>query len=217
MERFNIRPWVGTDYATGGVFKKKLLVLGESHYCFDVEKGKCPGCSVENMQDACHSQTEDVIEEFVSDYRGDSYQQTFLAFERALAGREISGEERKQLWNSVIFYNYFQLATYGPRQEPNTEAKQMSDAAFRQLLEEFMPDAVIVWGVRLYNLLPGWDGAETAICAEVDSMPVWHYNINGKDIPAMCVHHPSSPTGKSWPYWNQFCKAFVGEPEFVSK
>ncbi|MBQ9216974.1 MAG: hypothetical protein IJ160_02180 [Muribaculaceae bacterium] len=217
MNKFNIRPWVGKDFAGGGVFKKRVLVLGESHYCSDVQEGKCPGCSATNMKAECHSQTEDVIEEFISDYRGDSYQQTFLAFERALAGREINEDERQQLWNSVVFYNYFQLDTTGARQAPNMEAKEMSEASFRQLLEELTPDTIIVWGVRLYDLLPGWDGKETILDVGEESTRVWHYTINGKDIPAMCVYHPSSPIGKSWPYWHQFCKAFVGEPEFVNK
>lgn len=217
MNKFNIRPWVGKDYANGGVFKKKVLILGESHYCFDAEEGNCPGCNATNMKAECHSQTEDVIEEFISDYRGDSYQQTFLAFERALAGREINEDERQQLWNSVVFYNYFQLDTTGARQAPNMEAQEMSEASFRQLLEELMPDAIIVWGVRLYDLLPGWDGKETTLDVGEESTRVWHYTINGKDIPAMCVYHPGSPIGKSWPYWHQFCKAFVGEPEFVNK
>lgn len=217
MEKYNIRPWVGEDYANGGVFRKKVLVLGESHYCGDVEEGKCPGCCVTNMKDDCHSQTEGVICDFITGYSGDSYHQTFLCFERALAGREINEEERKQLWNSVVFYNYFQLATYGARQAPNMEAKELSETSFRQLLEEFMPDAIIVWGVRLYKLLPGWDGTETTLNVSDEWVRVWHYTINGKDIPAMCVYHPSSPTGKSWPYWHQFHKAFVGEPKFASK
>lgn len=217
MGSYNIQPWIGENYATGGVFKKKVLVLGESHYCHWPNEGKCPECTVANMKDDCHTQTEDVIDEFIYDYRGDSYQQTFLAFERALAGREINEDERKQLWNSVVFYNYFQLATYGARQAPNMAAAEMSEKSFRCLLEEFMPDAIIVWGVRLYDILPGWDGTETALNAGDETTRVWHYNINGKDIPAMCVYHPSSPEGKSWPYWHQFHKAFIGEPTFNVK
>lgn len=213
MEKYNIRPWVGESYASGGVFGKRVLVLGESHYCFDVEQGKCPGCSIGNMKDECHSQTEDVIYEFVNDYHGDGYQQTFLCFERSLAGRELNEDERKRLWNSVIFYNYFQLDTTGARMAPNSNSTQMSEKAFHDLLEEFSPNAIIVWGVRLYNLLPGWDGHETILTVDNESVRVWHYDINGKDIPAMCVHHPSSPSGKSWPYWHQFIEAFVGEPK----
>ncbi len=27
------QPFVGKDYASGGVFGKRIMVLGESHYC----------------------------------------------------------------------------------------------------------------------------------------------------------------------------------------
>ena len=93
-------PWVGKDYTTGGVFNKKVLVLGESHYCNDLNSGKCKKCVKVNMRSECFSQTQDVIEEFVNDYRGESYQQTFLCFERALAGRELTQNEREML---IIF------------------------------------------------------------------------------------------------------------------
>ena len=213
MEKYLIRPWVGKNYLSGGVFGKKVLVLGESHYCFEVENGKCAGCCVENMKEDCHSQTEDVIEEFLNHYGGEPYQQTFLCFERALAGRELSEQERYELWNSIIFYNYFQLNTTGPREEPNKNAKKISEEAFRNLLEEFLPDAIIVWGARLFDKLPGWNGHSSALKVE-DTTDIWHYNINGKDIPAMLVHHPSSPSGKSWPFWHKFHIEFIGEPVF---
>lgn len=193
------QPWVGSDYNTGGVFGKKVLVLGESHY------GDAP------------DQTDDTIgtiKEFVYEYWGESYQQTFLCFERALAGREISQEEREQLWNSIMFYNYFQKSTTGPRTAPDMTVQKESEEAFRELLEQYQPDAIIVWGQRLYNLLPVWDGTETTIKVDNDSTRVWHYNIKGKTIPAMSVHHPSAPTGKDWTYWHQFHKSFIGEPQF---
>ena len=217
MKKFNFRPWVGKDFANGGVFKKKVLILGESHYCHDIDNGKCPGCSVTNMKEECHSQTEDVIKGFVTDYQGLPDEQTFLAFERALAGREINDDERKQLWDSVMFYNYFQLDASGPREAPNMEAKEVSEISFRKLLEEFMPDAIIVWGVRLYDLIPGWDSEETTLTIGEEATRVRHYMVNGKNIPAMCVYHPSTPIGKSWPYWHQFHKAFIGEPSFAKE
>lgn len=30
-------PWVGANYPKGGIFKKKILILGESHYCYDLK------------------------------------------------------------------------------------------------------------------------------------------------------------------------------------
>ena len=193
------KPWVGRDYNTGGVFGKKVLVLGESHY------GDATDATDETIG---------VVKEFVYEYWGAPYQQTFLCFERALAGREINQEEREQLWNSVMFYNYFQKSTTGPRTGPNMEAEKESEEAFRELLEQYQPDAIIVWGARLYQLLPGWDGTESKIKVGDDSCLVWHYTIKGKQIPAMSVHHPSAPTGKDWAYWHQFHKAFIGEPQF---
>lgn len=193
------QPWVGSDFNTGGVFGKKVLVLGESHY------GDAP------------DQTDDTIgtiKEFVYEYWGESYQQTFLCFERSLAGREINQEEREQLWNSIMFYNYFQKSTTGPRTAPDMTVQKESEEAFRELLEQYQPDAIIVWGQRLYNLLPAWDGSESSIEVDGDSCPVWYYPIKGKNIPAMRVYHPSAPAGKNWELWHQFHKAFIGEPQF---
>lgn len=193
------KPWVGSEYQTGGVYGKKVLVLGESHY----------GDGADAPDD-----TTGTVKEFVYEYWGASYQQTFLCFERALAGREINQDEREQLWNSIMFYNFFQKSTTGPRTAPDMTVKQESEDAFHELLEQYQPDAIIVWGQRLYELLPAWDGNETSLKVGDDSCPVWHYPIKGKSIPAMRVHHPSAPRGKSWEYWYQFHKAFIGEPQF---
>ena len=37
------RPWVGEKYHTVGIFGKKILVLGESHYCKE-DKNRNPAC-----------------------------------------------------------------------------------------------------------------------------------------------------------------------------
>ena len=199
MKHVKFKPWVGKNFSTCGVYGKKVLVLGESHY------GNTPNTTEETIG---------VVKEFVYEYCGDSYQQTFLCFERALVGREINQEEREQLWNSLMFYNYFQKPTTGPRTAPDMTAQKESEEAFRELLEQFQPDAIIVWGARLYQLLPAWNGTESQIKVGEDSCQVWQYTIKGKQIPAMSVHHPSAPTGKDWTYWHQFHKAFIGEPQF---
>ena len=43
---------------------------------------------------------------------------------------------------------------------------------------------------------------------ERDKTKVWTYLVNGKLIPAIKVHHPSSRTGKKWNYWHEFYKIF---------
>ena len=117
MKNVNFRPWVGKDYFSKGYKGKRILVLGESHYCNEqMEGGRCyPICSKEKMREDCFSQTEDVISDFVFYYSGNRYEQTFLCFERAVAGKELTQEEREEFWQSIVFYNYLQFCQEGPR------------------------------------------------------------------------------------------------------
>ena len=112
MKHVNFRPWVGENYFSKGFRGKRLLVLGESHHCSCLSEGKCPSCSKDYMKSECHSFTEDVINDYVYHYSGQPYEQTFLCFERALYGKELSQQEREDLWNSIIFYNYIQFKLY---------------------------------------------------------------------------------------------------------
>lgn len=47
MSEINFKPWVGKKYLSEGYNGKRILVLGESHYCKDVleQDGRCwPSC-----------------------------------------------------------------------------------------------------------------------------------------------------------------------------
>ena len=213
MKHVNFRPWVGKNYSTTGYNGKKILVLGESHYCANELRAgeRCsPLCKKENMLPECFSQTEDVIKWYLNDYTGEPFQRTFVCFERALAGKELSQEEREAFWQDVMFYNFIQYAQSGPRVKPQQEHWANSELAFKEILEQYMPDYIIVWGVRLYNGLPDWNGVGSKLFInEHDNTDIWTYTINGKQIPAIKVHHPSSPTGKSWAYWHEFYKKFL--------
>jgi hypothetical protein len=37
MEHVFFKPWKGTDYESGGIFRKKILAIGESFYCSEEE------------------------------------------------------------------------------------------------------------------------------------------------------------------------------------
>ena len=212
MSHINFKPWVGKNYSSSGYKGKRILVLGESHYCGELnEGGIChPLCSREKIQSDCFSFTEDVIHDYIYSYRGEPYQQTFLCFERGVLGKELTQQEREEFWQSVIFYNYIQYAQNGARTAPQLEHWAKSELAFKELLEEYMPDYIIVWGVRLYGGLPDWDGEGSILQVNENAKTdVWTYNIKGKRIPAIKVHHPSSPSGKSWNYWHEFYKKFL--------
>lgn len=212
IEHINFRPHIGQRYLTGGFRGKRILVLGESHYCRNElsEGGRCfPKCKKENMKDDCLSQTEDVIDGMIYNYDGSKYLQTFLCFERAVLGKVLSQNEREEFWEGVIFYNYLQFSQPGPRCPVEHENWEQSEYAFRQLLESYLPDYIIAWGVRLYNELPNWDGVHSLLTIENYSTDVWTYSIKGKPIPMLKIHHPSTPSGKNWEYWHKFIKSFL--------
>lgn len=221
MTHINFRPWVGVNYAKSGFLGKKILVLGESHYCKKdlAIDGKCyPVCSKEKMNRDCFEQTNDVMEGIIYYLdRSERYHRTFLHFENAIFGRDLRDEQktREAFWNSVIFYNYFQYSQKGPSMplEQASYSYKESALAFQEILEEFMPDYIIVWGCRLYNTLPPLIGEESKICIDNKSTEVWTYNIKGKKIPAMKVWHPCMGLGASWSYWHQFHKKFLDLPD----
>lgn len=216
MDKVNFRPWIGADYETGGIFGKKILVLGESHYCIRelYEGGRCfPECKRELMNEDCYSQTEQVVNDFINNYEGELYHQTFLCFERAVMGKELSNDESKQFWNSVAFYNYFQYSQSGPVRPLENVSKDSAEG-LHQILNTLSPDYIIVWGQRCYNNVPSYGGYEEQLTIDNgDSAPVWVYTINGKKIPALRVYHPSCPKGKKRDYWHQYYKKFLNLAE----
>ena len=162
------------------------------------------------MKESCFCQTQDVVREAVYEYVGQKYLRCFVSFERAVMGKELTQEERVAFWESVIFYNYIQYALSAPRTSPNLEYWGKSEKAFVELLEKYSPDKIIVWGARLYNGLPGLGGHGLKLkVSNEETADVWVYNVDGKDIPALKIHHPSAPTGKNWDYWHKVISRFL--------
>lgn len=210
--KINFNPWVGKNYEQG-INGKKVLVLGESHYCAPVESRRCTGhiCNQENAK-KCSDFTIETMNEFVYSYWGGKYQQTFLTFERQVTNKELSQEEREEFWNSLMFYNYLQYALEGPRQEPSPTQWKMwaqSEEAFEELLQKYLPDKIIVWGKRLFEALPEWDSSlETLVTEDGQQAPVRDYHFQGKAISALQVYHPAMPNGKARG-WHEFYKLFL--------
>lgn len=215
MSHINFKPWIGKNYAKSGFFGKKILVLGDSHYCKKelIEGGKCfPNCARNKMNEDCCNET-------IYCVSGHTYENTIRAytiFERAFYGKELTPEEHISFWESIIFYNYIQFAQPGPRLplvQPEFSLPE-SELAFKEILEEYLPDYVIAWGTtRLYDITPNWNGIESEIklSENGDTRKVWTYQINEKKIPVLFIQHPSS--GISWEYCHQFIKRFLNLPD----
>jgi hypothetical protein len=188
MEHVAFTPWVGEGYAENGYNGKKILVLGESHYCGDCDSCKMP-------KDKC-SITINVITEYLNYKNGKgefaNCMNTYTKFTNVFFGEKCGNETVNNFWNSIIFYNYVQKSVEGARESPTQQMFQESEAAFFEILNEYNPDIIIVWGERLWNNLPGngyW--AENYVLDESGGK-FYYYKGKTKNIPAYRIYHPST-------------------------
>ena len=206
MSKIFFNPFVGRDYANGGIFGRSIMVLGESHYC-DEECADCGSCS---RHPECMNFTNDVVTTYLrsrnGDVEGENWMKTFLKFERSLVGHETTGEDSKRIWNSVLFFNYLQVAMGETRQAGTNEQYRQAEDALFEMFEQYRPECVIVWGKRLFGKLPekGWQDRADIV---VDD----YHIANGVYMPygakVMAVYHPS--VGYSWDYWHKAIKEFM--------
>lgn len=181
------KPWVGENYETGIHQGKKLLILGESHYCANSE--------TKATEDITIKVIEDLLDPF-SEHEG--YKNTYTKFAKAVVGeKQFSDETKKEFWQHVIFYNYVQTAISGARIAPTAEQFKNSEQAFFEIISQYQPDLIIVWGKRLYNNLPqqGTQLPDLQISQGIyagESSEVWSYTIGGKTIALLPITHPSA-------------------------
>ena len=209
------QPFVGKDYANGGIFGKRVMILGESHYCDEA----CTDCGDCRLHRECMTFTQDVLRDYL--YEGkerQNWMRTFLKFERSLVGEETDQAMRLRIWNSVIFFNYLQVAMGGPRQAGTGEQYSQANAAFLDVIEKYQPEYIIVWGKRLWNHLPGDDwchdnvsGVRWMDCDDIEvegtCTPNGLYMMpNRKCVKVLVVNHPS--VGYPWDYWHQVIQSF---------
>lgn len=56
------QPFVGKDYANGGIFGKRIMILGESHYCDE----SCTDCGDCQLHRECMNFTQQVLDEVLN-------------------------------------------------------------------------------------------------------------------------------------------------------
>ena len=131
MRAVHFTPWIGKNYARG-INGKKVMALGESHYC-----GK--------PEDDVPSITNDVICRYLDSTNNEfeGWMNTYTKFIRALSSEEISRETSSGWWNRILFYYYVQVPMTGARMAPTDQGFRDSDAAFFEILGEYQPDKIL--------------------------------------------------------------------------
>lgn len=194
MSEVFFKPYIGKHYLDKGYLGKKLLILGESHYC-----GGCDKCGdLQNFDDGCREFTKTVVNDYLSYKKGEinhaNWMRTFTVFTNVLLGKQVEPETVIDFWDSIMFYNYVQDASIdAPRIPREEEVFVNSETAFYEVLNEFQPDLIIVWGANLEGKLPQKN--KTLSDFEIFNEPghrFHYYDVVGKKIPAYAIFHPST-------------------------
>lgn len=199
-------PRIGKDYAWGGIFGKKILAVGESHYCGT----GCADCGVCGRHPECADFTKRVVEWCLDpSVEREGWMNTYLKFERSLVGKETTPQDSRKIWDSIAFYNFLQVAMGGAREAGTTQQYRDAAEPFLATLENLQPDVIVVWGVRLWNNLPNvrWTDGDRQNVDGYDIQNGYYTLASGKKVKAVCVYHPS--TGYAWSLWHKVISRFI--------
>ncbi len=183
-------PWIGKDYESGGCFKKRILVLGESHYCSpSVREQYCKQCS--GCPKTCNGITEytqDIVHE--SGYAGGA-KRTFTKFFNVFTPPGCAIEDAR---DSICFYNYVQESLGGPRHSPTEGQFKDSEPAFFEVLNKLAPEFLLVWGFHLWkNMSKTFCYKENFEINGVSCQGGYYQLKNGNKVKFLVLYHPSSP------------------------
>lgn len=130
MQHVFFKPWVGDNFSEGGLWSKKILILGESHYQWN-----------KNIP-----LTEDLTIQCIREQIDGGYTKAFWTnIVITLLNIRPSLEDKYRCWHSVAFYNYIQCSVgFGPRVRPTPEMWAKSQTAFSEVIDELQPDCIIV-------------------------------------------------------------------------
>lgn len=192
MKKVNFRPWVGVNYLADGFAGRRVLALGESHYCA-------------TETDAVQEITCEVILGLIDENAVfEPYMNTYTKFAKAMLGVDaLTFEDKRRFWESIAFYNYVQSPMPAARIAPSKDDFSASAEAFFEVLEELKPEVVIVWGSRLYNNLPrgGMQGDDLR-ALDGRWIETWRYFLkDGSMVRMIPIMHPSAAFSPE--YWHE--------------
>lgn len=206
------KPWVGKEYANPQIFSKRIMILGESHHCKELDEKKCNLVECAKRPVECQDFTCDVVNRFLLYREYENWFITYIKFEQALSGKKLQDGERDKLWNSIMFYNYTQVPMEHPGQRPSSEQIRYSDRGFSEVFDQYKPEIIITWGRNIFNAI-SVSKEQTIVSIHVldkiFNLPTFVYDLpNDKKCIVFPIYHPASPRF-SPTYWNKVIKHFI--------
>ncbi len=217
IENLRWKPWVGKNYQAS--IEYKLLVVGESHYCWKnkLESSEKIIAEINNI-----GFTRSIIHQYGACVKNNSKQPIFRNIEKTLFNKKkIMTSKQKEFWHSISFYNFIQRPLLSREKKHRPNAKDWSQGwnAFFKVIDIINPDIILFCGVEALS-------QEFAIQEELkESKYIFRKRVvktknkigstfvrtNGilennteKIISVICIDHPSSFF--SWNKWHQIIK-----------
>lgn len=167
-------PWVGPDYGVGRFPGLRILVLGESHYTWRRS-----------------GDSSDLTQWCVKEYAlGTERRRFFTLVASLLTGeRPVSAGSKRDVWNSVSFYNYVQERVgRRARTRPTAAMWSRSGRPFMEVLRQLRPDVVIALGLSLWSNMPPADREGPTI----GTLETCEYSIGrrSRSVLACGMRHP---------------------------
>jgi hypothetical protein len=200
-------PWVGQDYSTA---KKKLLIVGESHYDSPNRNG--------DLEFA------DCIRWFVQSVGidvTDNPQPLIRNTEKALFGKIPTDNEKIRLWNSVSYHIMVQRILESIKERPHNNDFLNGWNLFFQVVDIIKPDFCLFCGVTSANFNGAFIEAATknnykakniqagASVDNVASRVTEVSNDNGQHFKIVFMRHPSQYF--SWAKWTKIIGEEINE------
>ena len=181
------------------------MVLGNSHYC-----DTCDVCGDRSrVAQKCTKFTRDTaIAAYLDPEDHSSWKPTYTTFINSLLGKQSSLDDRQAVFDSIVFYNYLQVAAgkdaYSTRLYDYNHVRHLH--AFYEVLDEHLPNVVISWGSKVWDALPdnwGYGDAQKGIGLAVGEKVFNRYQTypyKDTKILLIGVHHPCVGYGREFHY-----------------
>ena len=217
-EKVYFAPWIGKDYKNANYFGRRVLVLGNSHYCKkkDMENnretyGECLdcGCCLKRLRYECCYYTIDVVGYDLTKTSWTALKVVSILDDANL----LKNACYKTVRDSIAFYNYVQESLADGSSVPNSNQCQNSESAFFEVLETLRPELVIALGTsHMFNKDMPNDNYENGNPISLEGRRIKHgfYSLkDGTRIHIVWIRHPSARGAYDYLYWNRVIKLAI--------
>jgi hypothetical protein len=186
------RPWIGTEYEGEGLWGRRVLIVGESHYDEWADlpiEGRPP--PLVTKHELPQTFTEECIRDVAS---GEGGARFWTLVRLRLGGAEYDRQQPSIFWSKVAFYDFIQSAVEGgPGSRPTPVQWQAAAMPFREALETLRPDRVLFTGRQLWEHVPARDDKLPDIEYEGHKLPLEVFTLNDrKTVFVTATGHPRS-------------------------